>query len=75
MTRLVVLFACTLLPACSPVPRDAEGFAQAPEIAAKVVAICDAGRARRDCIAARQSLAEGDRRKRMTAYARAFEEP
>jgi len=75
MTRLAVLFAYALLPSCSPAPQNAEDFAQAPKSAAKVVAICDAGRARRDCIAARQGLAEADRRKRITAYARAFEEP
>lgn len=74
MTRLVVLFACVLLPACSPPPRDAEGFAQAPESAARVVAGCDAGRRTRDCLVARQGLAEARRRERMAAYARTFGE-
>ena len=75
MTRLVILFACVLLPACSPPPRDAEGIAQAPGSAAKVVADCDAGRRTRDCVAARKGLIEARRRERMAAYARTFREP
>jgi len=75
MTRPVVLLACILLPACSPPPRDAEGFAQAAESAARVVADCDAGRRTRDCVVARQGLAEARRQKRMAAYARPFGEP
>ena len=75
MTRLVILFACVLLPACSSPPRDAEAFAQAPESAAQVVADCDAGRRTRDCVVARQGLAEARRRERMAAYARTFQEP
>jgi len=75
MTRLVVLYACVLLPACSSSLRDAEAFAQAPESAAKVVADCDAGRRPRDCLVARQGLAEARRRGRMAAYARTVREP
>lgn len=75
MTRLVILFACVAIPACSPPPGDAEAFAQAPESAARVVADCDAGRRRHDCVAARQGLAETRRRERMTAYARTIREP
>jgi len=74
MTRPVILFACALLPACSSPPRDAEDFAQAPESAARVVADCDAGRSTRDCVVARQGLAEARRRERMAAYARTFGE-
>lgn len=74
MTRPVVLLACVLLPACSPPPRDAEGIAQAPG-SAEVVADCDAGRRTRDCVVARQGLAEARRRERMAAYARTVREP
>ncbi len=75
MTRLVVLFASALLPACSSPPQDAEAFARAPESAAKVVTDCDAGRRARDCLVARQGLAEARRRERMVAYAQTFREP
>lgn len=75
MTRPVVVLACVLLPACSPPSRDAEGFARAPGRAAKVVADCDAGRRTRDCVLARQGLAEARRRERMVACAQTVREP
>lgn len=74
MTRPVILFACALLPACSSPSQDTKAFARAPESAAKVVADCDAGRRSRDCLVARQGLAEARRRERMAAYARNFGE-
>ncbi len=74
MTRLVVLSACVVLPACSSSPRDDEAFARAPESTVRVVAECDAGRRTHDCVAARQGLAESRRRGRMTAYARTIRE-
>jgi len=75
MTRRVILLAWAALAACSPPPRDADAFARAPETAARVVADCDAGRSRRDCLAARKGLAESVRRERMAVYARAMREP
>lgn len=75
MTRRVILLAWAALAACSPPPRDADAFARAPETAARVVADCDAGRSRRDCLAARKGLAEATRRQRMAVYARAMREP
>ncbi|MGH7020868.1 MAG: hypothetical protein ACREEY_13350 [Brevundimonas sp.] len=73
MTRLVVLLAFAT--ACSPPPQDAETYAQAPQSAARAVADCDAGRTTRECVAARQGLAEARRQKRMAAYARTIREP
>ena len=75
MTRRIILLACAALAACSQPPRDAEAFARAPGAAARVVAGCDAGRVRRDCLAARKGLAEAQRRERMAVYARTMREP
>lgn len=74
MTRCAFL-ALVVLAACSAPPQSAEAFARAPQSAARVVADCDAGRRTRDCIAARQGLAEARRQKRMAAYAQAIREP
>jgi hypothetical protein len=73
MTRLAILLAFAT--ACSPPPQDAEAYAWMPRGAARVVADCDAGRRTRDCVAARQGLAEARRQKRMAAYAQAIGEP
>lgn len=69
------LLAFAILGACSPPPQDAGTFARTPKSAAQVVADCDAGRRTRDCVAARQGLAEARRQKRMAAYALTFREP
>lgn len=73
MTRLVILLAFAT--ACSPPPQDAGTYARTLQSAARVVADCDAGRRTRDCVAARQGLAEARRQKRMAAYARTIREP
>ncbi len=75
MNRRIILLACAALAACSPPLRDADAFARERETAARVVADCDAGRVRRDCLAARKGLAESGRRERMAVYARAMREP
>lgn len=75
MTRRILLVASVAVAACSPQPRDAETFARAPQRAAQVIADCDAGRTSRECVAARQGLAEARRKQRLAAYAQTFREP
>ncbi len=75
MTGLVVLLAFAILAACSSPAQDAETFARSPQTATRVVADCEAGLRTRDCIAARQGLAEARRQKRMAAYTQTIREP
>ena len=75
MTRHVAPLAFAILAACSSPAQDAETFARSPQTATRVVADCDTGRRTRDCIAARQGLAEARRQKRMAAYAQTIREP
>jgi len=75
MTRRVAPLAFAILAACSSPAQDAATFARSPQTATRVVADCDAGRRKRDCIAARQGLAVARRQKRMAAYARTIREP
>ncbi len=75
MIRRVAPLVFAILAACSPPPQDAGTYARTPENAARVVADCDAGRRTRDCVTARQGLAEARRRERMAVYARTFREP
>ncbi len=73
--RRGLLLGIVALAACSPPPRDAKAFADDPDAAARVVAVCDAGTRRPACAAARVGLTEARRRERMDAYARTFGEP
>ncbi|PQZ74971.1 hypothetical protein CQ035_00835 [Brevundimonas sp. MYb46] len=75
MTRRVAPLAFAVLAACSSPVQDAETFARSPQTAARAVADCDAGLRTRDCIAARQGLAEARRQMRMAAYAQTIREP
>ncbi|MDX2335313.1 MAG: EexN family lipoprotein [Brevundimonas sp.] len=71
MRRSALLVALGLVGCGSP-ERTAEDFAADPDAAEAVVAACDAGRAERECEAARQGLAEARRQARMRVYERAF---
>ena len=66
------LFVALSLVGCGATDRTAEDFAADPDAAEAVVAACDAGRAERECEAARQGLAEARRQARMRVYERAF---
>jgi hypothetical protein len=70
--RAAILAATAALAGCGAPERSVTEFAADPETAERVVADCDAGRARRDCESARRGLADTRRRERMAAYERAF---
>lgn len=71
MRRSALLVALGLV-GCGTPERTADDFAADPDAAEAVVAACDAGRTRAECLAARRGLAEARRDARMRAYEQAF---